>query len=296
MTDKIRIIGIPVDLGQVLRGVDMGPSAVRYAGLADSLKKLGYEVNDFGNIRIPVRAAITEDGKDGTLEALCKANKKIYKAAKTSIEDGYMPIFLGGDHSLAIGTIGGITHNRRTGVIWIDAHGDFNTPETSKSGNIHGMPLATLLGDGHKKLVNIGRKGAKLKPEDVILIGLRDLDRDERRLIKNSGIGYFTMRDIDEKGISTVMEKALRQLEHLDSIHVSLDVDSLDPMDAPGVGTPVKGGLSYREAHLMMEIIADTKKVSSMDIVEINPMLDTYNKTAGIAVDLAVSLFGKSII
>lgn len=293
---KIRLIGIPVDLGQVHRGVNMGPSAVRYAGLADKLRQLGYTVNDAGNIYVPVRESLLESGSEHILPAIREANEKIYEASSRAIEDGCIPIFLGGDHSIAIGTIGGITAHKRCGVVWIDAHGDFNTPQSSASGNIHGMPLATLLGDGHESLVNIGRDGAKLRPEDVVLIGLRDLDREERGLIRKSGVNYYTMRDIDEKGISAVMNDALNRLEHLDHIHVSFDVDSLDPNVAPGVGTPVKGGLTYREAHLIMETLSDTDRVLSMDIVEINPMLDAFNSTADTAVGLTVSLFGKTII
>lgn len=293
---KIRLIGIPVDLGQVHRGVNMGPSAVRYAGLADKLRQLGYKVNDAGNIYVPVRESLLESGSEHILPAIREANEKIYEASSRAIEDGCIPIFLGGDHSIAIGTIGGITAHKRCGVVWIDAHGDFNTPQSSASGNIHGMPLATLLGDGHESLVNIGRDGAKLRPEDVVLIGLRDLDREERGLIRKSGVNYYTMRDIDEKGISAVMNDALNRLEHLDHIHVSFDVDSLDPNVAPGVGTPVKGGLTYREAHLIMETLSDTDRVLSMDIVEINPMLDAFNSTADTAVGLTVSLFGKTII
>lgn len=293
---KIRLIGIPVDLGQVHRGVNMGPSAVRYAGLADKLRQLGYTVNDAGNIYVPVRESLLESGSEHILPAIREANEKIYEASSKAIEDGCIPIFLGGDHSIAIGTIGGITAHKRCGVVWIDAHGDFNTPQSSASGNIHGMPLATLLGDGHGSLVNIGRDGAKLRPEDVVLIGLRDLDREERGLIRKSGVNYYTMRDIDEKGISAVMNDALNRLEHLDHIHVSFDVDSLDPNVAPGVGTPVKGGLTYREAHLIMETLSDTDRVLSMDIVEINPMLDAFNSTADTAVGLTVSLFGKTII
>jgi len=296
MDKKIRLIGIPMDLGQVHRGVNMGPSAVRYAGLANRLRQLGYLVNDIGNIQVPIRESLLEGGYENILPALQEASLLIYNAAKQAVENGCTPIFMGGDHSIAIGTIGGITAAGRCGVIWIDAHGDFNTPATSKSGNIHGMPLSILLGQGHESLVNSGRKGAKLLPEDVVLIGLRDLDKEEQDLIKNSGMNYFTMRDIDEKGISRVMEEAIGCLGHLDKIHVSFDVDSLDPIEAPGVGTPVKGGLSYREAHLAMEIIADTGKVGSMDIVEINPMLDQKNSTADIAIELTASLFGKSII
>lgn len=296
MNGKIRLIGIPVDLGQVHRGVNMGPSAVRYAGLANRLRQLGYSVNDSGNINVPVRESLLETGHENILPALCAANELIYQAAKKAVEDDCIPIFMGGDHSIAIGTIGGITAHQKCGVIWIDAHGDFNNPDTSSSGNIHGMPLATLLGDGHESLVNIGRPGAKVAPEDVVLIGLRDLDKGEKKLIKKSGVAYYTMRHIDEKGISFIMKKALKKLSHVDHIHVSFDVDSLDPMVAPGVGTPVKGGLTYREAHMAMEIIADTRRVRSMDIVEINPMLDIHNTTADIAVGLTASLFGKSII
>jgi arginase len=296
MIDKIRIIGIPIDLGQVLRGVDMGPGAVRYAGLTEKLRKLGYKVTDCGNIDVPVRASLDDEGEGIILDALTEANRKVYTAAENSVRSGEIPIFIGGDHSLAIGTIGGMTHYERRGIIWIDAHGDFNTPETSYSGNTHGMPVSTLLGEGYGELVNIGREGAKIPPEDVILIGLRDLDKDEQILIKESGVSYYTMRDIDENGISMIMHRALAKLSHLRKIHVSLDMDAMDPTDAPGVGTPVKGGLTYREAQLMMEIISDTGKAGSMDIVEINPMLDKYNKTANFAVDLALSLFGKKII
>jgi arginase len=293
---NIRIIGIPLDLGQTHRGVNMGPSAVRYAGLSNRLRELGYTVNDIGNIQFPIRETLFEKGKEFILPALIKANESIYVEAKKAIQDNTLPIFLGGDHSIAIGTIGGITDNTQKGIIWIDAHGDFNTPETSKSGNIHGMPLATLLGKGYNELVNLGRKGAKIIPKNVVLIGLRDIDPKEKEIIKSSGVTFFTMRDIDEQGISNVMYQTLKKLSHIEEIHVSLDMDSIDPMVCPGVGTPVKGGLTYREAHLAMEIIADSKKLSSVDIVEINPMLDIHNKTAEIAVELIVSLMGKSII
>jgi arginase len=293
---NIRIIGIPLDLGQTHRGVNMGPSAVRYAGLSNRLRELGYTVNDIGNIQFPIRETLFEKGKEFILPALIKANESIYVEAKKAIQNNTLPIFLGGDHSIAIGTIGGITDNTQKGIIWIDAHGDFNTPETSKSGNIHGMPLATLLGKGYNELVNLGRKGAKIIPKNVVLIGLRDIDPKEKEIIKSSGVTFFTMRDIDEQGISNVMYQTLKKLSHIEEIHVSLDMDSIDPMICPGVGTPVKGGLTYREAHLAMEIIADSKKLSSVDIVEINPMLDIHNKTAEIAVELIVSLMGKSII
>jgi len=295
MKKNIRIIGIPLDLGQDLRGVNMGPSAVRYAGLASRLRRMGYSVTDSGNIDIPVRETLLETGKEDVLPAMIKASEKIYTAARNAVEKESLPIFLGGDHSIAVGSIGGITHHNSCGVIWVDAHGDYNDPEISSSGNIHGMPLSILMGKGCTELVNIGRPGAKLKSENVVLIGVRDLDEKEREALRQSRITVYTMRDIDELGMCKVIKSAMEKLSSVDKIHVSLDVDSIDPHVAPGVGTPVPGGLTYREAQLLMEVMADSKKISSMDIVEINPMLDRYNQTAQIAIDLTVSLFGKAI-
>ncbi len=222
MNDKISIIGLPMDLGQKQRGVDMGPSAIRYADLSARLGELGYNINDEGNIQVPIRTALKNDN---LLSAICKACELVYQAGREAIDKGSMPLFLGGDHSISIGTIGGITHDSPAGVIWIDAHGDFNVPEISQSGNIHGMSLAVLTGQGMPKLVNIGRAGAKLKPEDVVIIGVRNLDNNERVLLKDSGISIFTMRDIDEEGISVIARKALKHLSHLPRIHVSLDMD-----------------------------------------------------------------------
>jgi len=293
---KIQIIGIPMDLGQMHRGVCMGPGAVRYSGLSRKLRNLGFQVSDIGDIQVPVRNALPEPCNNRFVTEIRRTCTLVYNAARKAIEEGCIPIFLGGDHSISIGTIGGITHNVESGVIWIDAHGDFNTPQTSATGNIHGMPLAVLLGHGFPELVNIGRPGSKLKPENVIIIGVRNLDPEERILLKNSGIKIFTMRDIDEHGINNIAHVAVAKLKHLSSIHVSFDIDSIDPMTAPGVGTPALGGLTYREAHLLMEIIADSQSLSSIDIVEINPMLDHKNQTALIAVDLAVSAFGKRIL
>lgn len=273
----------------------MGPSAVRYAGLAGRLRRVGHQVVDQGNIDIPIRETIIETGKEDILPAMIAANKKIYAAARNAVECGSVPIFLGGDHSIAIGSIGGVTHQQPCGVVWIDAHGDFNNPEISTSGNIHGMPLSVLMGNGFDELVNVGRSGAKLRPENVILIGIRDLDEKERQAIKESGIQVYTMRDIDEQGINKVIKSAMDRLSEVDRIHVSLDVDSIDPRFAPGVGTPVPGGLTFREAHLLMETIADTQKLHSMDIVEINPMLDRHNETAQLAIELTASLFGQRI-
>jgi arginase len=291
----VRIIGIPIDLGQSQRGVDMGPAALRYAGLAARLKRIGYQVQDAGNVMVPVRDAIDRSAQ-GFIPAIAQVCNAAYLAASQAVSEGIIPIFLGGDHSVAIGTVGGVTASGPCGMIWVDAHADFNTLESSPSGNVHGMPLAALLGDGAPELVSVGRSGVKMPAENVVMIGLRDLDLKEKERLKESGMLLFTMRDIDEQGMGQVASAALQHLEHCDRIHVSLDVDALDPHEAPGVGTPVPGGLSYREAQLLMEIIADNKRLSSLDIVEINPILDQRNRTAEVAVELTSSLFGKSIL
>jgi arginase len=296
MSQLIRIIGIPMDLGQSRRGVDMGPSALRYAGLDDHLRRLGYTVEDYGNINTPVRDSLPPEGGLAYLPAVIQACEAMYEAGYEAVTTGRLPLFMGGDHSIAVGAIGGVTHAGPTGVLWIDAHGDFNTPQSSPSGNLHGMPLAALLGLGAPELVNLGRPGSKLTPADVILIGVRDLDPPERILLKESGVGVYTMREIDERGMATVANEALARLSHRPRLHISLDMDSLDPREAPGVGKPVTGGLTYREAHLLMEIIADCACVGSIDVVEINPILDYHNHTAEIAVELLASLLGRSIL
>lgn len=296
MASSIRIIGVPMDLGQSRRGVDMGPSALRYAGLSQRLRKLGHRVEDAGNIQVPVRDTLPESGGMAFLPAVVQACEAMYEQGQKAVADGAIPLFIGGDHSIAVGTVGGVTHNAPSGLLWIDAHGDFNTPESSPSGNIHGMPLAALMGLGRPELVNLGRPGPKLKASEVILVGARDLDLEERRLLKESRIGVYTMREIDERGIAEVVREGLTRLKHLHRIHVSLDMDSLDPTDAPGVGTPVAGGISYREAHLVMEILADTGCVGSIDVVEINPILDQRNQTAEVAAELMASLLGKAIL
>jgi arginase len=289
---KIKIIGVPMDLGQSKRGVDMGPSAMRYAGLSTRLVDLGYRVKDMGNVQVPVKESLDEKKVLSEIRNTCAA---VYEAGRIAVADS-IPVFIGGDHSIAIGSIGGVTHDAPAGLIWIDAHGDFNTMRTSTTGNIHGMSLAVVAGKGLPELVNIGRPGPKVVPKNIVMIGVRSLDEKEKRLLKRSKIRVFTMRDIDERGINRVTEEALRVLSGLDRIHVSLDMDCLDPMTAPGVGTPERGGLTYREAHLMMEIIADSERLSSMDIVEINPIIDQGNQTAKIAVELTASLFGKRIL
>ncbi len=304
MVRNISIIGVPMDFGQQLRGVDMGPAAVRYTGLIPRLRSLGHNVVDTGDISIPIRDCdITAakfnaaKNKDKYLYEITQICESIYTAGKAVVQKKDFPLFIGGDHSIAVGTIAAVTdHDEPSGLIWIDAHGDFNTPETSPSGNIHGMPLAAIIGEGHPSLVNVGRQGAKIHPDNVVMIGQRDLDINEKRRLKKAGIAVFTMRDIDEQGISSVANKALMKLVHLKKIHLTIDMDALDPVEAPGVGTPVPGGISYREAHLLMEILSDSGKISSMDMVEINPILDVANKTAELAVELILSALGKSIL
>ena len=298
MKKKVKIIGVPMDFGQLHRGVDMGPAALRYSGLVSRLRMLGYEVEDSGDVWVPVRDQGYDAifGEEPNYHAeIIEVCQRVYEAGKEAIDEGAFPLFLGGDHSIAMGTIGGVSHARSTGLIWMDAHGDFNTLETSPSGNVHGMPLAALLGDGDPGLVNIGRSGQKIDPDNVVLIGIRSLDEKEKERLKESGVTLYTMRDIDEKGISAITNEILMKFIRMKHIHISLDMDIMDPVEAPGVGTPVLGGLTYREAHLFMEIMADSAKLSSMDMVEINPILDQANKTAGLAVDLAVSALGKRI-
>lgn len=295
MTQIVRVIGVAMDLGQARRGVDMGPSALRYAGLNERLRQLNYSLEDYGNIETPVRDTLPERGLD-YLPAVVKTCGAVYEAGREAIAAGRLPLFLGGDHSIAVGTIGGVSHEAPVGVLWIDAHGDFNTPDTSPSGNLHGMPLATLLGDGAESWVNLGRPGPKLAAQDVVLLGIRDLDSAERLRLRASDITVYTMRDIDERGLARVAQEALAHLSHRPRLHISLDMDSLDPSEAPGVGTPVPGGLTYREAHLLMELIADCACVGSVDVVEINPILDNRNHTAKIATELLASLLGQSIL
>lgn len=301
---NVKIVGVPMDLGQQRRGVDMGPGAVRYAGLYDRLVQLGHKVHDIGNIPVAGRDeddvrrehwVETSGGGLRHLGAVTAACRAIYNVASACTRDDF-PIFLGGDHSMSIGTISGMAAHGPLGVIWIDAHGDYNTPETTPSGNIHGMPMAVLSGQGHPDLVNLGAVGAKLRPQDIVMIAIRDLDLQERIALAHSGIIVYTMRDIDELGMATVARRALARLNRLPRIHVSLDMDALEPTVAPGVGTPVTGGLTFREAHLLMEILAESGKVCSLDVVEVNPILDDGNRTAEVAVALIASLLGQQIL
>jgi len=300
---KIRVIGVPLDLGQSRRGVDMGPSAVRVAGLEARLEALGHDVEDGGNIPV----AIAEQKKEGQanakyLKEITETCTKHAELIVKTLEAGKIPLVLGGDHSVAAGTVAGVAEferrkNEKIGLIWVDAHADMNTPDTSPTGNVHGMPLAALVGLGPPELANIFNFSPKVAPENCVLVGARDIDAAEKENIRRSGIEVFTMRDIDERGMRSVMEEALRLAgRDTTGYHVSLDMDWIDPEDAPGVGTPVRGGATYREAHLAMEIIADHARMLSFEIVEVNPVIDEHNQTADLAVELAISAFGKKIL
>jgi len=300
---KIRVIGVPLDLGQSRRGVDMGPSAVRVAGLEARLEALGHEVEDGGNVAV----AIPEQKKEGAanakyLKEITATCTKHADLVLKTLEAGRVPLCLGGDHSMAAGTVSGVAEfyrrqSQRIGLIWIDAHTDINTPDSSPSGNVHGMPLAALMGLWNSDLANIYDFSPKVRPENCVLVGVRDIDAVEKENVHRAGIGVFTMRDIDERGMRTVMEEALRMAGRgTAGYHISLDMDWVDPEDAPGVGTPVRGGATYREAHLAMEIIADHGRMLSFEIVEVNPVIDEHNRTADLAVELALSAFGKKIL
>jgi len=300
---KIRVIGVPLDLGQTRRGVDMGPSAVRVAGLEARLEGIGHKVEDGGNVAV----AIAETKKHGDpnakyLKEITSTCQKEAELVIKALEAGEVPFVIGGDHSVAAGTVSGVSEffrrkNEKIGLIWIDAHSDINTPETSPSGNVHGMPLGAIMGLGPAELANLFNFCPKVQPENCVLIGIRDVDARERENIRRAGIEFFTMRDIDERGMRTVIEEALRMAGRgTAGYHVSLDMDWIDPEDAPGVGTPVRGGATYREAHLAMEIIADHGRMLSFEIVEVNPVIDEHNRTADLAVELALSAFGKKIV
>ncbi len=274
----------------------MGPSAVRYANIKTRLERLGHVVHDEGNIVVPNPEEHVAEGTGRRQRAVTAVCQRLYEMATPWIADGEFAVFLGGDHSISIGSVAAAAQAEPLGLIWIDAHSDFNTPQTSPSGNIHGMPVSILAGDGPDALVNIGYDGAKLQPSQVVQIGIRNLDEAERERLVERGINVFTMRHVDELGMAVVARQALDKLRHLSRIHVSLDMDSLDPAEAPGVGTPVPGGLTYREAHLLMEILGDSHRVTSLDVVEINPILDDMNKTSELAVELVCSLLGKRIM
>ncbi len=302
-TKHIRIIGVPLDLGQSRRGVDMGPSAMRVAGLEAKLEALGYDVEDGGNV--PVAMLETEAEGDPHAKYLTEITETCSAQAELviqTLEAGKIPLTLGGDHSIAAGTVSGVAEfyrrkHQRIGLLWIDAHSDINTPETSPSGNVHGMPLGAIMGLFQSPLSELYGFSPKVRAENCVLVGIRDVDEHERLNIRKAGVHTFTMRDIDERGMRSVMEEALRLAGRgTVGYHVSLDLDWIDPEDAPGVGTPVWGGATYREAHLAMEIIADHGRMLSFELVEVNPVLDERNQTAELAVELALSAFGKKIL
>jgi arginase len=295
----IRVIGVPMDLGADRRGVDIGASAIRYAGLNDQLRFLDFEVHDLGNIFVPQpESQPTGNTRLKYLESIVKVAEELADTVTTALKANEFPLILGGDHSIALGSITGVTRvHKDISVLWIDAHADFNTEETTPSGNIHGMILAALAGLGNSRLTDIGGWAPKLDARKIVIVGARDLDPGERELLRAHHVHVLTMTDIDQRGISDVMREALTIVgKASDGIHLSLDMDALDPVHAPGVGTPVRGGLTYREAHLAMELIADSGRLIGMDVVEVNPILDRENATAQLAVELVMSALGKKII
>ncbi|REB07879.1 arginase [Sporosarcina sp. BI001-red] len=297
---NISLVGVPLDYGQSRRGVDMGPSAIRYAGAVPRLEAIGHQVTDTGDIAIPTGERVGHDS-DGlkNLDEVTNACTDLAERVAELTKTGQFPLVFGGDHSMAIGTLAGLSEKyNNLGVIWYDAHADINTEKTSPSGNIHGMPLAVSLGMGHDRLVNIYKKGQKIKPENVVIIGARSVDPGEREVIKDLGINVFTMHEIDRDGMTSVMNQAIDYLtsKNIDGLHLSLDLDGLDPLYTPGVGTPVPGGISYRESHLAMEMLQDSGLLTSAEFVEVNPILDDKNATADVAVGLIGSLFGEKLI
>jgi arginase len=299
----IEVIGVPVDLGAGRRGVDMGPSAIRIADLEARLEGLGHQVEDFGDldVKIPETQQVGQ-GKLRYKEPILATCAELCREVERSLGEGHLPLVLGGDHSLAIGSVAGSSSHfakkgESIGLIWFDAHGDANTPETTPSGNIHGMSLAVSMGKGDPDLVNLGGRAPKVQPRNVVLIGIRDLDPGERDFLKKGGVTVYTMRDIDERGMRDVVDEAVRLAsDGTAGIHLSFDLDVVDPEDAPGTGTPVWGGITYREAHLAMELINDRAEIVAIDLVEVNPVLDTQNMTGLLAAELAQSALGKRIL
>jgi arginase len=299
----IHVLGVPLDLGGGRRGVDMGPSAVRIAGLGERLATMGFLVVDKGDLAAPIPETKAErDPKKRYIREIARVCQRLYQLTYQSLEEGALPLVLGGDHSLAAGSAGAsadfaAAHGGEIGLLWIDAHGDMNTPATTSTGNVHGMPLAALIGPEPAELARIGQRSPKVRAEKTVLIGVRNLDDLEKNAIRDAKINVFTMKDIDRHGIAAVMKRALTIAgKNTAGIHVSLDLDVCDPTIAPGVGTPVKGGLDYREAHMVMEMIADSGRMVALDLVEINPILDTQNQTAVLGTELVLSAMGMRII
>jgi arginase len=299
----VHIIGVPLDLGGARRGVDMGPSALRIAGLSDRIAELGYTVSDRGDL--PSAIPETQEAVDSTkkyINEIARVCRELYDVTLRSHEAGALPLVLGGDHSLAAGSVAASADYVRQltsyplGLIWVDAHGDMNTPQTTTTGNVHGMPLAALLGQEPSELSTIG-SSPSVSPNHTVLLGIRNLDEKEKGKIRASGVHIFTMKDIDREGIATVAERAIALASQgTGGIHVSFDLDACDPMHAPGVGTPVRGGFDYREAHMVMELVADSQRLVALDLVEVNPTLDIRNTTAEFATELALSALGKRIL
>lgn len=299
-TKAIDIIGAPSTFGQRKLGVDLGPTAIRYAGLISRLKQLDHDVYDKGDIKVPavnIEKFHSEQKGLRNYDEIIDVNQKLNKEVSASIENNRFPLVLGGDHSIAVGSVSAISkHYNNLGVIWYDAHGDLNIPEESPSGNIHGMPLRILTGEGPKELLELNSN--VIKPENIVLIGMRDLDKGERQFIKDHNIKTFTMSDIDKLGIKEVIENTIEYLKsrNVDGVHLSLDVDALDPLETPGTGTRVLGGLSYRESHFALELLHKSHLISSMDLVEVNPLIDSNNHTAEQAVSLVGTFFGETLL
>ncbi len=300
---EIAVIGAPMDLGAGRRGVDMGPSAIRVANLDARLESLGYRVNDLGNVETKEAESVTAGPTNARfLAEIARTCKRLAVMVERALNEGKAPVVLGGDHSIAVGTVSGVArhyrkHKRRIGVIWMDAHADMNTPKTSPSGNVHGMPLACVIGQGPHELTHLYNYAPKVDARNVVLVGIRDVDQLEKPHVRESGVHAFTMRDIDERGMRAILTEAIEIASAgTAGFHLSLDMDGIDPQFAPGVGTPVQGGITYREAHLAMELINDSGKMLSMEVVEVNPVLDQVNKTAELAVELTMSALGKRIL
>jgi len=299
----VHVMGVPMDLGSGRRGVDMGPSAIRIAGLEDRLRELGHTVVDEGDLDIKnIEELKVGDVRARFLSEIARASRQVAGKVTKIVERGEFPLVLGGDHSISAGTVSGIVaaarkQGKKVGLLWIDAHGDINTPETSPSGNIHGMPVAALLGEGPSELTSLAGDGPKVDPANVALVGIRSLDDGEKARLKRFGVQVHTMSDVDRHGIHRIMKKALARVTGgTGYVHVSFDLDAVDPTVAPGVGTPVKGGLDYREAHLIMELLHDSGVMTSLEMVEVNPILDDRNSSALFAVELVQSAFGKKIL